>query len=247
LTLKQGTSAIVTMRITDRRDYDPQRFTFHAETDRGPLLNQAVIRLMPRHNVVPDSFTIYAPASGDAHPVEFVHRAIFSRGKPYRRPTVHASKDFVVTKVDSQRGEVESLPGSLYEDTKYRLTLKSSAVGTFRDEIRLATDDQEKLVEVPIVWRRLPFVSSLPDRVALGSRTSRVFLQCPDEAVELTAPLSVPVGVKAVLASPRELAVTLADNAPPIIDGVIEVGTTAKDGNPLRIPVIRYSSRAEVK
>jgi len=150
-----------------------------------------------------------------------------------------------VTKVGAQRSAVASVPGFQYEDTTYRVALKSPAVGTFRDEIRLVTADHHELVEVPIVWRRLPFLSALPERVALGNRPSRVFLRCADEAVELTTLLSVPGGVEAVVSSPRELTVMLAADAPPIIDGMIEVGTTAQDAQPLRVPVVRYSSAAK--
>jgi hypothetical protein len=91
------------------------------------------------------------------------------------------------------------------------------------------------------VWRRVEYLSAMPDRAFMGPRTLRVFLRCPDERVELTQVLSTPKGVRAIVSSPLEVNVMLTDDAPPIIDGVIIVGTTAKDRPPLRIPATRYS------
>ncbi len=69
----------------------------------------------------------------------------------------------------------------------------------------------------------------------------RTFLRCPDDGVELTKILSVPAGIKAVVSSTRQVTVSLADNAPGVIDGVIEIGTTAEGRPPLRLPVVRYA------
>jgi hypothetical protein len=49
-----------------------------------------------------------------------------------------------------------------------------------------------------------------------------------DEDVELVRVLTAPEGVKAVLGSPREVVIAPAENAPEVIDGVVEVETTAK-------------------
>jgi hypothetical protein len=75
----------------------------------------------------------------------------------------------------------------------------------------------------------------------LGLRPARVFLRCPDESVELTGVVSAPEGIKAVVSSTRELTVMLDDDAPGIIDGVVEVATTAEGRGPLRIPIVRYA------
>ena len=69
----------------------------------------------------------------------------------------------------------------------------------------------------------------------------RVFLRCPDQAVELTKILATPPGIKAVISSPSELTVTLEPGAPGVIDGVVEVATTAEGRPPLRVPVVRYA------
>jgi hypothetical protein len=96
------------------------------------------------------------------------------------------------------------------------------------------------LAESSVVWKRVPFLSSLPERVSLGERPMRVFLRCPDESVELTDILSAPLGIKAVVSSPRELIVKLDGKVRTTIDGTIEVGTTAKGRPPLRVPVVHY-------
>jgi hypothetical protein len=100
------------------------------------------------------------------------------------------------------------------------------------------------LAEAPLVWQRLPFLSSVPDRIALTSRPTRAFLRCPDESVELTRVLSTPPGVKAELDSPHSIRVTMTDDTPAKLQDYIEVGTTANGSQSSRIPVSRYSAVA---
>ncbi len=68
----------------------------------------------------------------------------------------------------------------------------------------------------------------------------RVFLYCPDDQVEITRVLSAPDGVSAATASTREVIVRLADRSPQILDGFIEMETSAAGKPPLKVHVVRY-------
>jgi len=128
-----------------------------------------------------------------------------------------------------------------FRDTSYLVSLTDHAMGSHRAELRLrGRSTAQPILSVPVVWQRIPFVSSIPDRVVLGTRPIRVFLRCSDESVELTRVVSSPPGVKAVLSSPRELVVQPTDYSPDVLDGVIVVGTTAADRPSLDIPLVRY-------
>ncbi len=107
----------------------------------------------------------------------------------------------------------------------------------------LRNQDGDRLAEVPMTWKRVPFLSSMPDRVVLGKRPVRVFLRCPDTTVELTDILSSPAGTHATIRSPHEIVVALDEEASGTINGMIEVATTADKLPPLRIPVVRYSPK----
>ncbi len=98
-----------------------------------------------------------------------------------------------------------------------------------------------------MVWQRVPYLSSTPAKINLGSRPIRAFLRCPDEAVELTRVLSAPRGIKAVVSSTREVTVAADGDAPEIMSGSVEIGTTAQNRPPLRIPVVRYAPSAHRK
>ena len=107
--------------------------------------------------------------------------------------------------------------------------------------LALKRTDDHKPIELPVVWRRVEYLSSVPEKAFLGARPARVFLRCSDDRVELTRVLGAPKGIKAVVSSPRELTVMLGDDAPAVIQGFVEVGTTAKGRPPLRVPVVRFS------
>ena len=131
----------------------------------------------------------------------------------------------------------------LYRDTTYQVRIVDDSFGLHRDEILLKGAEGEALAAVPVVWERLEYLSSVPRRVILGRASQRVFLRCPDLSVELAKILSTPKGVQATLSSPRELALSLSDDAPAIIEGVLLAETTAKGRPPLSIEVVRYAPR----
>lgn len=117
-------------------------------------------------------------------------------------------------------------------------------MGLQRAAIALRDEHGDVLIEVPVVWTRVEFLSAIPDRVTLGPRPIRVFLRCPDEGVEMTRVRSAPDGIKAVISSTREITIRLAEGAPDVIAGTVEVETSARGRLPLSIPVVRYARGA---
>jgi hypothetical protein len=94
--------------------------------------------------------------------------------------------------------------------------------------------------ELPVTWNRVPFLACVPPRLTLGTRQQRVFLCCPDREVELIKVLKVPTGLVVTITAPRELTVDLGEDVPDVLEGTIEVETSAHDHRLLRIPVVRY-------
>ncbi len=132
-----------------------------------------------------------------------------------------------------------------FVDSTYHFTITDTSYGLQKREINLRSPDGSAVVSEPVVWNRLPFLSSVPSKATLGVQPARVFLRCPDQSVELSRVLSAPDGIKAVVSSPRELTVMLSENAPSVINGIVEVATTAKERPPLRVPVLRYAPVAQ--
>lgn len=132
-------------------------------------------------------------------------------------------------------------------DSEYKLTLVDRSPGLQKAFLAIDVDNSELFPRASVVWERLPFLSSTPSRAILGSRGVRVFLRCADEDVELFRVQSAPDGVDAVVSATHEVTIKLTDDAPDIIDGVVEVETTAEGRGPLKIPVVRYAPRVATK
>jgi hypothetical protein len=146
-----------------------------------------------------------------------------------------------VTRVASVSRAVGFAPELTYTDTTYRLILHDRQCGLIRDVVELVDGDGRRIQEVPVSWQRTPFLSYVPSRVILHSHPVHVRLRCPDERVKLTRIRSTPQGVEARLESPREMTVALTDVAPGIVDGEIELETSARGQPPLRVHVVRYA------
>ena len=172
---------------------------------------------------------------------DLVHREVFERGKPHAEASLQVPPQFSMECTGSHETDLLEDRGLVYVDKSYRLTLRNKDYGLNKSVVRLNGLGDGGIVESAIVWQRSPYLSSIPAELHIGTRSLRAFLRCPDEAVELTRVLSAPAGIKAVVSSPREITVMAENVAPETIDGVVEVGTTATDRPPLRIPVTRYA------
>ncbi len=219
-----------------------ERYLFRAETDRGSVDIPVGLILFPRNRVSPTG--VASPSLIEDQPWEFtlVHRATYEATSGPPAFDLQPIPEFDVRRDGAKRGQVAVSDRFEYQDTTYRVVLKDKQLGPHKTVLTLKHQDGHEAIEIPVVWRRVPYLSAVPDRAYLGPRPYRVFLRCPDEQVELTRVLSTPEGVKAVVSSPREVTVMLmAGTAPAVIDGVVTVETTAKDRQPLRFPVTRYS------
>ena len=228
------------------QQHDPQRYIITLETDLGNLTAPVDHISFPTHHVSPPSVTLSGLYEGqesdDGESFEVVHREVFAPGESRQEGKLKFPPEFSVTQVASRSGKISFAPQYTCTDTTYRARLLDSRVGLFRQNIELLDSDGHHIIDVPVVWNRVPFCSSAPSRVVLSARPVRTFLVCPDAGVELARVLASPTGVRAVLSSPREVTVSLTDDAPSIIDGYIELETTAEKQTSLRIPVVRYSN-----
>jgi hypothetical protein len=218
-----------------------EQYLFRAETDRGSVSIPVGLILFPRNRISPTVVGSPNLIEGDSWEFTLVQRAVFESASGPARLELQTTPEFVWTREEVKRGQVAVATQYDYEDTTYRVVLKDERLGLHKTVFALKHPDGHRELEIPVVWRRVGYLSAVPDRAFLGPRPFRVFLRCPDEEVELTQVLSAPEGVKAVVSSPREVTVMLSTSAPPVIDGVVRVGTTAKDRPPLRFPVSRYS------
>jgi hypothetical protein len=233
--------------MTARSLYGNEHYLFRAQTDRGSVDLPIGLVLFPRNRVSPES--VGCPTLVDDGSWEFtlVHRAVFEATSGPPELAFRSTPEFDLNRVDVQRGQVAVASEFAYEDTTYRIVLKDTQHGLRKSVLTFRRPDDVAELEIPVVWRRVAYLSAVPDRAYLGPRPFRVFLRCPDERVELTRVCSAPAGVKAVVSSPREVTVMLADAAPPVVDGIITVETTDKGRPPLRFPVVRYSLASDAK
>jgi hypothetical protein len=174
---------------------------------------------------------------------ELVHRAVFrsSDSGSARSPTlVSPDGTFHIVKGSTRIDEVNGTADFVSEETAYRITLADPSLGLHKAVIALVNPDGRVRIEAPVTWRRSPFLSSVPDRVVLGSRPVRAFLRCPDERIEMATVLDAPKGVRAFISGPREVTLALSEGAPAIIKGNVHVKTTASGPTPLNVPVVSY-------
>lgn len=242
--IRSGATLPLAIRLSGAQDFQPRSVPFAFETDRGSLLAPAELLVLPRHHLNPDSISFQGVTEGRLAGVEVVHRMVYRADGRKPSASLVIPPEVELSRVGSRSGRVGAAPDYAYEDTTYRVELEDRSLGLHRIAIALR-EGGRNVVEVPVVWQRLPYLTTVPDRVNLGSRPIRVFLRCPDEDVELTHVLKAPTGIKAVVSSPREATVRLADDAPGVIDDILEVGTTAEGQPPLRAPIVRYAPLAQ--
>ena len=241
-TLLPGGQFALSVRMTAPTSTSPQSARFDFETNHGLLAVSIPYFSLVNHQFNPDAASHTALSGSESWTFDFTHRAIYQGDGPKPTDEPVFPQEFVAERTGTRGGVVSGAPVYSYEDVSYRLTLREPGLGLRKAIIYLPGSDKRPVLEAPIVWERLPFLSSVPKQVALGARPVRVFLRCRDDSVELTRVLNQPRGIKAVVDSPREIRVALAADAPAVID----VETTAQGKSALRIRVVRYSSRAEI-
>ena len=243
--LAPGQRLALGVQLTDRKDYRPQTVTFNWETESGELHTPVDLLAIPRHDLSPEVVSIAADSESGAMAFDLVHRQVLEGGAVWPRCELVLPPRFTIVSQESRKGRMADAPDYQCLDTTYHLRLADQELGTRKESIALEVDGTLTPIHAEVVWRRRAYLSCTPGKVLLGSKPVRTFLVCADQAIELTRTISSPSGVKAVVSSPREVTVSLADEAPGVIDGVIEVGTTAAGKPPLKIPVVRYAPLAK--
>jgi hypothetical protein len=246
-TLSPGDEFTVRVDMTLNLQYSAQPFMFSIQTDGGTLSLPATLLAIPRSCLEPRSVANNSLTESESWAFEICHREVALEGGLTSGNRIVFPDEFKASQVSEEMTRLDAAPGVLFRERKYQLTLKSMSLGEFRSLIRIVDTENGTVVETPVVWGRLPFISSAPTRVAIAKHPVRVFLRCRDEAVELSRVVSCPDGIKAVISSPRELTVMLGENPPTVINGTIEVATTATDRSPLRVPVVRYAPLAQLR
>lgn len=220
----------------------PQSSPFQFETDRGTIGVSAPFFTLMSHELNPDTVVNSYMNENDGWSFDLTYRVIFRADGIEPDSKVRVPGKFVAVQEAERRGRVGGTSDYAYRETTYRVTLTDRELGEHKASIAAVSPQGDILLEAPVVWKRVPYLSCVPDRVILGTRPVRAFLRCPDDGVELTKVLAAPEGVKAVVSSTREVTVMLGEDAPDIVNGTLEVGTTAQHRPPLRIPVVRFRS-----
>ena len=248
LVLKPGASLELGVQITTTVSFSQNSFNFTCSTNHGDLRTPAKLLALPRHHFSPETYSTALAEHADWK-FEVVYLSTYRTDETAPPVAFDIPGEFTQRKIDERIVEIDEKGELSQKVTRYEVILKDRKLGLHRATIALlgsGSDRRTPMLELPLSWNRIPYLSSMPERVSIGSQPVRVFLRCPDANVEFTKLELASNGIKAELASPREVVVRLDKNAPDVIDGFIEVGTTAK-GNPLlKVPVVRYAPKIEL-
>jgi len=244
--IRPGEYIEIPLKYNPGRATQPQPLNFTFETDHGSIPVATLFYAMPRHLLDPESPLHLSMVEDENWEFVLTHRSIVDKDKPeLKSMQLVVPTEFTAEELGTHEGDVAGVPNVTYKDTKYRIKLIDARLGLHKRIIYLTDQDGSILAESSVMWKRVPYLTSLPDRITLGDQARRVFLRCPDEEVELARVISSPPGIETVITSPRELIVGLTDETQATIRGTIEVETTAESHPPLRIPVVHYGRQSE--
>jgi len=242
LNLEPAGTVRLDLRVLDDQGFKPRALSFVVTTDRGKMDVSASLLALPRHHLSPSSISLGIIQDEADGGFSVVHRRVGRKGEAARSTRVVFPPEFRAEQAGVESGTIDPAGEFSYVDTTYRVTLAEHSLGLKKSLITLQDGGEKPIAVSTVVWQRTPFLSSIPDRVALGPQPLRVFLRCPETTVELTRVLRTPPGIRAFVSSPRELTIARDDRAPRVIDGEVEVGTTASGRGNLHIPVVCYSA-----
>ena len=205
--LAPGSSLVLSVGFMPQPGPPKQTFRLKFETDHGALDALAPLFALPTHGIAPPSIAMTLDEDQEDAGFDLVHRAIFRGDVPGPEVELVVPQGLTALKARSELRTVGFAKDVSYVDTVYHLTLKSNPVGLKSGVLQLKDSDGRKVLEVPFLFQRRPFLSSIPDRVVLGEQPIRVRLACPDEKVGMATVNSSPRGVIVRLTSPRELTV----------------------------------------
>lgn len=242
--LSAGENVTLAAKLTGSKNFKPTMLNLALHTPNGVLSVPAEMNIMQDHVISPSVLT-FSSIEGEQSVLEgeILHRAIFRAGYSVEKTSLRIPNHLEIIKTETESGPITADQSLMYSDTKYLVKLKDRRIGIFKDRITLQDSQGAAAVEVPVAWQRAPFLSSIPERVVLLTRPARVFLRCPDEAVELKRIVSCPAGMRAVIASPREISVSIINDQKRASDeSMIVVETTHDKHGLLKIPVVHVGA-----
>ncbi|MDX2037718.1 MAG: hypothetical protein SFX72_13790 [Isosphaeraceae bacterium] len=240
--LDAGRSVSIPFDYTHGGVTQTHHMAFTIKTDRSQLLLPVDFTTIAPDQLSPETPTHMALSEEESWSFELTHRHIAYANESPQAFELMVPNDFQVSKTSEDTSVIASAPGLEYRDTIYRLTLHDKRIGLFKDTLSIRrVGDPTPLASSTIIWKRVPELSSVPERVSLGEKPTRAFLRCSDSSIEIVKVVSTPKGVSAIVASPREIIVKLESGAPSIVEGPIVVETNFRNRQQLRIPVVRYS------
>ncbi len=242
LTLEPAGTARLDLRVLDDLQFKPRTLSFVATTDQGKMDVSTSLLALPRHHLNPSSISLGIIQDEADGGFDVVHRRVGRKGEAARSTRVVFPPELRAEQAGVESGTIDPAGEFSYVDTTYRVSLAEHGLGLKKSLITLQDGGEKPIAVSTVVWQRTPFLSSIPDRVALSPQPLRVFLRCPETTVELTRVLRTPPGIRAFVSSPRELTIARDDQAPRVIDGEVEVGTTASGRGNLHIPVVCYAA-----
>ena len=190
--LPPGDQVKISLTYNPGRGAQPQFANFTFETDHGNIPVATSFYPLPRHQLDPEAPGHLSIGEDASWEFELTHRAIFEDDRPPEELTLVVPPAFTARQTDLRSARIEGAPGFSYKDVTYIVTLAHKEMGLYKEAIYLTGPGNSKHGESSVVWKRVPFLSSVPERVVLGEKAARVFLRCPDESVELTHVISAP-------------------------------------------------------
>ena len=170
--IKAGAGYHVPVNMAASSSYGIGQYLFSAQTSEGVVNFPVQLALFPRNRVSPASIGLPNLIEEEEREFEIVHRSVFESQSGLPRYTLEVPPGFVYTRAQVQRGHVAAISRFEYQDTTYRVTLKDRSIGLRKSFIGLTRDDGQRELEVPVVWRRVEYLSAVPERAFLGTRAS---------------------------------------------------------------------------
>jgi hypothetical protein len=228
----------VEIHIQRTSRYSKQSLVWTFLTDLGEIRCTNSFLMFPKAKISPKHQFAPALYPGDPHAFMVVAHEVTADGIPFPTAELKVPDGLDVAEGESQSG-VGPSEGFVFRERTFIVSVVDQDLGHHKREVVLVSGD-EKLAVAFVGWKRIPLVSTLPEKVYLAERPIRVFLTSKDETAEITRVLSAPAGIDAILASPREILVRPKPEIHESVDGEIVVETDAAASSVIRIPVVRY-------
>lgn len=172
---KEGLSLSVI--FDERRQSGPQVLDMSAETDHGTLRAPVRISFFPDNVIKPTQASVHLTENEEGQPISIIHEQLV---KSKDTPAVDISVPTALkcTKISSVDRPFDEEPDLIQRTTEYAISIKSRQLGLFKERIILTDKGTGLQSEFSILWKRVPFLSSIPEKVFLipGGRGVRVFL-----------------------------------------------------------------------